>query len=149
MINAKMFICVFFAVLTFGCTSTVPIKQNDTGHQQPQDSKGIIRGTLCYPSSYIPAMTLYVRNIETGETHSLDLKESTENYGYEIEVPTGSYVVFVWSTLAGGAYSQAVPCGLRADCNDHSLIPVVVESEKVVEGIDPCDFYSEKDVPMP
>jgi len=115
---------------------------------------GTIKGRLCYPTDYIiPDMTIYARNTKTGKIYSTYVQQNTHTF--RLDVPAGSYIVFVWTgtkkTLnrTGGSYSHAVPCGLKVSCSDHSPIPVIVKSGKVVKDIDPCDFYSEKDVPIP
>jgi len=114
---------------------------------------GTITGKLCYPSEYIPEMTIYARNVKTGKTLSTHVKEGTAVY--KVSVPPGRYFVFVWTrtekTLGriGGLYSRAVPCGLNVSCADHRPIPVEVEPGRTVTHIDPCDFYSQKSVPQP
>jgi hypothetical protein len=114
---------------------------------------GTITGRLCFPSEYIPEMTIYARNVKTGKPFSTHVKEGTAVY--KILVPPGTYFVFVWtrpdeiSRRSGGLYSRAVPCGLNVSCADHRPIPVEVKPGRTVNHIDPCDFYSEKSVPQP
>jgi hypothetical protein len=108
---------------------------------QPAAGVGVIRGKLCYPSEYIPAMTLYARDVTTGETVTLDVPENTPQY--ELQVPgEASYQVFAWTVDGlGGSYSRFVTCGMSVDCTDHSLIPVPVGAAQVINRIDVCDFY--------
>ncbi len=35
-----------------------------------------------------------------------------------------------------------VPCGLKAGCEDHSLIPVEVTAGNMATGVDPVDWYA-------
>jgi len=108
---------------------------------QPAGDVGVIWGKLCYPSEYIPAMTLYARDMSTGETVTLEVPENTPQY--ELRVPgDASYQVFAWTVDGlGGSYSRFVTCGMSVECTDHSLIPVPVGAGQTVSGIDVCDFY--------
>jgi hypothetical protein len=119
----------------------------------PAQTGGRITGKLCHPSEHIPDMTVYARNTKTGKTYSTYVKEDVGRY--TLNVPAGAYIVFVWTGTektpdrSGGAYSQAVHCGLNVSCSDHSPIQITVKPGKTATGINPCDFYSEKDVPLP
>lgn len=62
------------------------------------------------------------------------------------DVPAGTYQVFAYVDPSGGpelagGYTQAVPCGLKASCSDHSLLPVAVRPGQVVSGVDVSDWY--------
>jgi len=73
-------------------------------------------------------------------------------------LPSGDYYVLVtWQpaviatsaspTVAygdrfGGAYTQAVLCGLLATCIDHSLIAVTVRAGQTTSGIEVSDWYA-------
>ncbi|HSJ53044.1 MAG TPA: hypothetical protein VLC52_04785 [Anaerolineae bacterium] len=108
---------------------------------QPPAEAGVIQGKLCYPSDYIPAMTVYAREVNTGETVTVEVPENTPEY--RLEVPgEATYQVFAWTVDGlGGSYSRFVTCGLSVECTDHSLIPVPVGAGQTVTGIDVCDFY--------
>ena len=108
---------------------------------QPEGEAGVIRGKLCYPSEYIPAMTLYARNVSTGETVTLGVPENTPQY--ELQVPgEATYQVFAWTEDGlGGTYSRFVNCGMSVECTDHSIVPVPVGAGQTVSAIDICDFY--------
>ncbi|RPI58841.1 MAG: hypothetical protein EHM56_00710 [Chloroflexi bacterium] len=114
----------------------------------PAGEAGLIRGKLCYPSEYIPAMTVYARDVDTGDTVTLEVPENTPEY--ELEVPgEATYQVFAWTVDGlGGSYSRFVTCGLSVECTDHGLIPVSVGAGQEVSGIDVCDFYGGP-VPQP
>ncbi len=115
---------------------------------QPEGEAGAIQGKLCYPSEYIPAMTLYARDVSTGQTITLQVPENTNQY--ELQVPgEATYQVFAWTEDGlGGSYSRFVTCGMSVECTDHALIPVPVGTGQVVSGIDVCDFYGGP-VPQP
>lgn len=110
---------------------------------------GTIAGGLSYPSEYIPAMTIYARNIDTYQTFSVRVPEGTLEYWLDIPVE-GSYFVFAWTdTGVGASYSRFVTCGLKAECSDHTLIPVSVKLGESVTGIDIADWYWQEAVPEP
>jgi hypothetical protein len=143
-----------FQLLLVSCSPSNPDNKANTDSKQAMkqhDSKSALKGTIdgaiCYPSDYIPAMTLYARNAKTGETFSKSLAEETDHY--QITVPPGTYKVFVWADGIGGSYSKAVPCGLSVNCTNHTLILISVKPSQTVFGVNPCDFYSQKDIPKP
>ncbi len=87
---------------------------------------------------------------------------------YSISVPAGSYYVvsYIYEGIAGntgqvdsytlgggpfaGGYTQIVPCGLAAGCEDHTLLPVAVAEGQTVTA-DPGDWYAPEGtfLPMP
>ena len=111
---------------------------------------GTIEGLLCYPSEGVPPMNLYFEEVNT---------QSIETFGhpggsmdYSVEVPAGTYVAYAWTLDfgIGGAYTQAVPCGLTVNCSDHSLIQFQVQAGQTTAGIDICDYYGDPGfIPQP
>jgi hypothetical protein len=88
-------------------------------------------------------MTIYAVEQTTGKWFNMQTRKPDET-SYRLDgVTPGTYVVYAWLSdgTAGGSYSEAVPCGLNADCTDHSLIPVTVELGQEVTDIDVCDWY--------
>jgi hypothetical protein len=104
---------------------------------------GTISGHLSYPSEFIPPQRVFAYDendlsvyyyIDTGENQS----------EYQIDVPGGTYYIvsyIIGDSLSAG-YSQMVPCGLQAGCDDHSLIPVEITAGNMATGIDPGDWYA-------
>jgi hypothetical protein len=110
---------------------------------------GNIDGLLHYPSEGIPAMTVYVRNLADNATYSQDLPAGTQTFTFE-GLPVGLYHVFAWVPGGlGGAYTQAVPCGLSVECTDHTLIEVPVNAGQTTGGVDIGDWYAQEVVPLP
>lgn len=126
----------------------------------PEPEWGSVAGSLSYPSDFVPPMRVVLFNLETGAAYYVDTAKDQRTYS--LSVPPGTYYVVSYSyqgvpgesgvitagvdlsvpgTFAGG-YSQMVPCGLAYGCNDHSLVPVVVEPGASVTGIDPGDWYA-------
>src|SRR5687768_12428947 len=117
------------------------------------DSKqGVVKGTLCYPSDYIPPMTVYLKNQDTKKIYRQVTKQNQKNFSFK-EIPDGKYVAFAYTldetlidnqnktSKAGGGYTQFVPCGLSVECEDHSLIEILVVNGTGSPGIEICDWY--------
>jgi hypothetical protein len=86
-----------------------------------------------------------------GKWFKVQIREPGES-SYRLDgVTPGTYMVYAWLNEGnlGGTYSEAVPCGLNADCTDHSLISVTVESGQEVTDIDVCDWYGPPPPPPP
>lgn len=111
---------------------------------------GSVSGRICYPSSGIPPMTLYLSDPAQAILITLDIAQNQSEY--TTEVPPGTYTAFAWlpDFTYGGSYSQAVPCGLAVGCEDHSLIQFQVTAGGSTTSIDVCDWYGAPDsVPLP
>jgi hypothetical protein len=93
----------------------------------------------------------------SGQPYFVDTVYNQDSYQIT-GLPAGTYHVVAY-TLGGGSFpeglkggfTQAVPCGLRVECEDHSLIPVSVAPGGDTPGVDPLDWYYEADSfpPMP
>lgn len=110
---------------------------------------GTVNGHMCYPSEFIPAMNLYLENVDTLEVTKIPIAEN--QLEYSAPVPPGSYIAYAWlpDFSLGGSYSQAVPCRLSASCTDHSLISFEVVTGMDVNDVDICDWYTFGEVPYP
>lgn len=106
-----------------------------------QPEYGTIKGSLSYPSDYLPPLKVCAEHIWKNSLYCITTNNNQTKY--IIKVTPGSYYVFASTTdrLSTGLYSSAVPCGLKYECNNHSLMPVVVQSGQVAAGIDPGDWY--------
>jgi len=108
---------------------------------------GSIKGDLTFPSEYIPAMIVYALVANNhNEYYFVETKENEGSFTIEDLVP-GTYHLISFpkdrTDDLGGGYTQAVPCGLSVDCNDHSFISVtVVAGETISEGISLGDWYA-------
>ncbi|MEO9257987.1 MAG: hypothetical protein ABI207_06370 [Crocinitomicaceae bacterium] len=115
-------------------------------------AQGTVKGKLCFPSYYIPEMTVYLKNVQSNEILKLKIKEDERSFKFK-NVPKGKYVAYAYTldeiitdkngntTKGKGGYTQLVPCGLSVECKDHSLIQFEVISNKKTKGIDICDWY--------
>ncbi len=113
-------------------------------YSAPMPAGGSIAGQLSYPSSFIPSMTVVAYDTMSFSYFYIVTNENSSTYQID-NLPPGSYFVVAYpggdSSFPGG-YSAAVPCGLQASCEDHSLIAVEVKSGEVTQGINPGDFYA-------
>ena len=121
---------------------------------------GVVKGTLCYPSDYIPPMTLYLKNQDSQKIYRQITKQNQRNFSFK-EIPAGKYVAFAYtldetlmddrdnSSKASGGYTQFVPCGLSVECEDHSLIIINVKNGSATTGIQICDWYGAQIPPEP
>ena len=115
-------------------------------------TSGTVKGTVCYPSEYIPAMNVYIKNKETSKIYSLDIKDNQKSFKFK-KVPEGNYIAFAYtvheistnannkSEITNGGYTHAVPCGLTVDCKDHSLLIFKVQNGKTTKNIQICDWF--------
>ena len=106
--------------------------------------RGAIEGALSFPSEVVPAMQIYA--IEAVGLKFYSVRTALNQQTYTIQgVPPGAYYVVGYladNPYNAGAYTQFVLCGLRADCTDHSLVPVVVRPGETTRGADVKDFYA-------
>jgi hypothetical protein len=111
---------------------------------------GAVAGSVCYPSEQIPEMTLYFQEVNRGDLAYQNHPQNQSTYSASGIAP-GSYIAFAYPVDAqdlGGIYSQAVICGLNADCSDHSPVVFEVKPGEETSGIDICDWYSPENVPL-
>jgi hypothetical protein len=109
--------------------------------------KGSISGELGYPSGVIPALRVAAFDVNSDEYFYVETTYNQDSYQIK-DLPAGTYHVVAY-TLGGGSfpggqaggYTQAVPCGLTVNCNDHSLIPVEVEGGQNVPNVNPTDWF--------
>jgi len=129
-----------------------PTPETSTNTPTPENPyhTGTVEGKVCFPSEYIPAMYLYLANVNTQEITIISIPENQGDFS--VGVPEGTYTAYAWLAdyTMGGTYSQAVPCGLSVNCNDHSLIEFEVIEDQTTSGIEVCDWYGDpSDVPLP
>ena len=122
----------------------------------PEEEKGIIEGSLSYPSEFIPEMKICAESSKSGETICTTDQIKNNKYaygvGYRLEVPAGAYQVYAMllnsKNIGADAfenyrayYSDFVLCGLSYGCPSHAPISVTVKAGEAVSKIDPIDWY--------
>lgn len=104
-----------------------------------QEAKASIKGKVCYPAGGIPEdWTPWAKNLETGQTYQGQI---IDDHFIIKNLPLGDYHVYAKAQDLEGRYTQAVVCGLTAQCTDHSFVKVTITKEEVADNIDPCDWY--------
>jgi hypothetical protein len=109
---------------------------------------GTVTGSVCFPGESIPEMTLYFQEVNRGDLAYQSLSQDQDSYS--VILSPGDYIAFAYplnSPELGGSYSQAVLCGLDADCTDHTPVQFTVKPGEETGSVDICDWYSPEDVP--
>jgi hypothetical protein len=101
-----------------------------------------VQGEICYPGGNIPAMNAYFEETTSHAVVELPIAAGQDHYATLL--PPGTYLAYAWlpDFSYGGLYSQAVPCGLKADCKDHQPLPFEVKTGETLQNIDLCDWYA-------
>ena len=132
--------CFHFIVLILSCSSC-------------QNENVTVVGKLCYPSDYIPAMTVYLKNIESGKEIKQSTSENQSYFRFE-NISLGKYNAYAYTvdetitdtagrkSMGSGGYTKAVLCGLTIHCNDHTLITFEVNQSSQKDTIAICDWYN-------
>lgn len=113
---------------------------------------GTIEGTVTFPGEQVPSMTVYASDVDTSRIHSLQLARGQANF--TIEVPAGRYLVFLapYEPRAPdvyGAYTEysvCTPHDVDGKCEDHALVPVVINARSPHGTVSIDDWYLPDDV---
>lgn len=113
---------------------------------------GVVQGKLCFPSEYVPAMNVYLKTVGTDKVYKLASKENQQAFTFK-KIPEGNYVAFAYTqeqssldlnnnkTKASGGFTHFVPCGMKVDCKDHTLISFKVNKGRTTASVSICDWY--------
>lgn len=106
---------------------------------------GYISGSLGYPSEAIPPQRVVAFDVNSAEFFYTDTATNQAEFVLA-GIPAGTYHVVAYllegeNHLSGG-YSNFVTCGLSVDCDDHSLIDVLVYPGMETYDINPVDWYA-------
>jgi hypothetical protein len=102
-----------------------------------------VTGKVCYlPGQEIPEMTAYFQDTKSGAVAELPI--ATGQITYTSVLTPGTYIAYAWllDFSQGGIYSNAVPCGLKASCDDHAALSFTVKLDEITKGVDICDWYT-------
>jgi hypothetical protein len=104
------------------------------------NSLASISGKICFPGSHIPAMNLYLQNMDNNKLTKISILDS--QLSYHVQVEPGNYLAYAWTLnfeIAGG---YTLP--------DHRLNAFQTYAGKTTGGIDICDWYGEPGmIPLP
>lgn len=122
--------------------STMTPTATTTATITPTQQAANVSGRICFPGADIPAMTAYFENTKDQQIVEVPIQESQDQY--EVNLSPGEYLAYAWLNdfSRAGLYSKAVPCGLKASCEDHSALAFTVTEGEPNKAIDICDWYA-------
>jgi hypothetical protein len=155
---------VILAIYTLCLRSNIA----QTERRRPMKHTAILKGELSYPSEGIPPeMIVCAENLKTGDTYctskQIESRTYATGFGYELEVPAGSYFVFAtfphdseeYKAMPPEArgyrayYSEYVRCmnarerrNPDVECPSHTPIRVTLRAGQIASRIDPGDWYN-------
>ena len=122
---------------------TAETQESTSSEDNQNPPEGDLAGQICYPSEGIPPLTVYIDDVNSD--YVLEYDTSLNQSSLELDgVPVGTYVAYAFVKNIesdGGGYTEAVPCGLDVDCEDHTLIEFEIKEGEVTTGVDVCDWY--------
>ena len=144
-----------FAVSKFSTPTSQETLPSTPEPSSPFDAT--LTGALSYPSEFLPPMRVVAFSLTDKKAYFVD---TAKNQGqFSLRVPAGTYYLVSYPyegivgntgfadsyTLGGGpfagGYTQMVPCGLTANCEDHTFLPITVTKNQTVTA-DPGDWYA-------
>ena len=168
----KLLLLIPILIALLACNfvvSTVPVltptaQATFTPTSEPLNAT--VTGKLSYPSEFLPPMRVVLFSLTDKKAYFVDTAKGQGEFS--IDVPAGTYylVSYLYEGTAGntgqvdsytlgggpfaGGYTQMVPCGLAAGCDDHTLLPITVTENQTVSA-DPGDWYAPEGTfpPMP
>ena len=144
-----------FAVSKFP-TPTAQVMSPSTS-EPSSDFTATITGALSYPSEFLPPMRVVAFSLTDKKAYFVDTAKDQGQFS--LQVPAGTYYLVSYPyegitgntgtvdsyTLGGGpfagGYTQMVPCGLTANCEDHTLLPIDVTDGQTLTA-NPGDWYA-------
>ncbi len=103
---------------------------------------GVVEGDIGYPAGGVPALTIYFMATDGSQRFALETEDGWTRYANEL--PVGEYLIFARvagdESDSGGGYTESAKCDMI--CDDHSLIPVVIEEAKTTRDINILDWYA-------
>jgi hypothetical protein len=113
---------------------------------------GSIEGAVTFPSQLVPSMTAYAYDLDTSRIRSVQIAEGRANF--RLEAPPGRYQVFLAPNEPGapniyGAYTQYSLClehETEANCTDHTLVTVTLNSKGSRAAVKIDDWYLTDDI---
>lgn len=163
--RSLLFIPLLFALLAcnfavradLDLTPTAPNAQATFTPDPSHELSATITGKLSYPSEFLPPMRVVAFSLTDKKAYFVDTPKGQGQFS--LNVPAGTYYLVSYPhegipdntgqtdsyTLGGGpfagGYTQMVPCGLAAGCDDHTLLPITVTEGQTVTA-DPGDWYA-------
>ncbi len=106
---------------------------------------GGIEGQVLYPAEARPALRIVAFQVATGQTYSVETAPGQTSYRpggparRQIQRGGLSRSAATRSHPGWRARTQAVLCGLGAECTEHGLVDVIVFEGEITSGVDILD----------
>ncbi len=133
------------AMVNATLTAYVP-EQAEAAVALPAPTGGSITGAISYPSGVVPALKVIAFMGGSEQFFSIEIPANQTAYRFD-NLPEGKYRVVAYTlgdatTQAGlaGGYTQAVLCGLAAECTEHSLVDVIVFNSETSSDVNISDW---------
>lgn len=120
----------------------------------PTSGTGILSGLIQQPGNSLHApLLIFAYAPDIGYYRYLEVLPGTNHYSIEVPAPA-DYIVYAHSIDRnqpdlGVAYTNAVFCGLTAECTDHAVRRVTVAIGKTVSKVNLLDWLQTADLPAP
>jgi hypothetical protein len=111
---------------------------------------GLVNGEVCYPNQFIPEMTIYIEEMDSGLITRVEIPQNQSTFSAPLA--PGMYTAYAYpnemgDNPLGGAYTEFVACGMTPECTDHNLRPFEIRSGEAINEIRICDWYAPEMVP--
>jgi hypothetical protein len=126
--------------------------------QSDRQSPGTLKGTVIYPSDFLPAQKVCAENMRTKQLFCFETKQGQK--GFSIPVSAGTYEIFARECNKGykqaticrdgyrpnrAYYNEFTKCGITAECGGkfkkNRPISVRIRSGQTIANIKPHDWY--------
>ncbi len=108
------------------------------------EGTGSISGRLGFPGEVVPDLQIVVFDDPTRQTYYIDIEGGNVRTYKMWGLPPGRYTVFAYDNTTGqaGGFTQAVLCGLNAQCTDHTPVVIEVVAGQDTANVDLTDWYA-------
>jgi hypothetical protein len=111
---------------------------------------GVVNGEVCYPSQFIPEMTVYLEEMVSGVITYVEIAQDQSTFSTLLA--PGTYTAYAYpnemgDNPLGGAYTEFVACGMMPECVGHNLRPFEIRSGETSNEVRICDWYAPEMVP--
>jgi hypothetical protein len=149
---------ILVSIVSVAIVSIVQTASPAIAQPELKIAKGLIQGTLIYPSEVLRAQEVCAVNTQSQQRSCVETKQDQRTFS--IEVQPGSYVVFSQAcnktykvdVLCSDGYlkkrayyNEYVRCGLTYQCSKSvkvkTPISIRVQPGKIIKGIKPQDWY--------
>jgi hypothetical protein len=152
--NNQILVSILVSLISIGSTISSSIAQSDR-----QIQNATLRGTVIYPSEFLPPQKVCAENVQTKQLSCIETKQQQTNFS--ISVKAGTYEIFARECTTSyqtnivcrdgyrprrAYYNEHAKCGVTAECakkfKKNRPILVRIRSRQTITNIKPHDWYS-------